>query len=88
MMTTMELPDLEVSSLKLPPHSLESESSVIGALLLDNDMFDLLSDAISAPDFYKYEHRLIFGAISQLIASGKPADVVTVFEHLEGQHKA
>jgi replicative DNA helicase len=88
MMATMELPDLEVSSLKLPPHSLESESSVIGALLLDNDMFDLLSDAISASDFYKYEHRLIFGAISQLIAAGKPADVVTVFEHLEGQHKA
>jgi len=87
MMATLASPDVQVSSLKLPPHSLESESAVIGALLLDNELFDLLCDVISATDFYRYEHRLIYGAVEKLIGAGKPADVVTVYQFLEAQHQ-
>jgi replicative DNA helicase len=39
-------------------------------------------------DFYRYEHKLIYGAIGTLVNANKPADVITVFEHLQGQAKA
>lgn len=65
------------------PWSIESESSVISALLLNNDSWDRVGDILTEADFYRGEHRLIFSAIGSLINSCKPADVVTVFEHLE-----
>ena len=72
-----------VSELRIPPHSIEAESSVLGSLLLSNEAFDLVIDLLAAGDFYRYEHRLVFGAISALVNAGKPADVITVNEHLE-----
>lgn len=72
----------------LPPHSIEAESSVLGGLLLDNSAWDRIADLVSEADFYRYEHRLIFGAVSELVNAAKPADVVTVFEHLRSLGKA
>lgn len=72
----------------LPSHSIEAESSVIGALLMDNMLWDHVSDMLSEADFYRFEHRLIYRAISALVNATKPADVVTVFEHLKSQGKA
>jgi replicative DNA helicase len=74
--------------LKIPPHSLEAESSILGGLLLDNTAWDRLGDVISETDFYRYEHRLIFSAIQALVTSNRPADVITVFEHLQSLGKA
>lgn len=71
--------------LRKPPHSLEAEQSVLGCLLLDNTTFSKVSETIGAGDFYAHAHKLIFGAIAQIIGAGKPADVVTVFEHLGDQ---
>ena len=71
----------------MPPHSLEAESSVLGGLLLDNSAWDRVADLLHDGDFYRYEHRLIFAAIDKLTNTGKPADVITVYEHLEGQGK-
>lgn len=68
--------------------SIESESSVLGALLLDNGAWDRTSDRLTASDFYRNEHRVIFGAIAELMNSSKPADVITVFERLRSQGKA
>lgn len=65
------------------PWSIEAESSVIGALLMNNEAWDRVGDILTDSDFYRFEHRSIFGAIGQLINASKPADVVTVFEHLE-----
>ena len=74
--------EASVDALKIPPHSIEAEQSVLGGLLLDNQAFDRVGDILTADDFYRRDHRLIFDAISALIESGSPADVVTVSEWL------
>ncbi|MGE8321381.1 MAG: replicative DNA helicase, partial [Comamonas sp.] len=81
-------PDQQVAQLRIPPHSIESESSVLGGLLLDNHAWDRMGDVLSDGDFYRHEHRLIFSAIAGLINASKPADVITVFEQLQGIGKA
>ena len=80
--------DRQVAQLRIPPHSIEAESSVLGGLLLDNGAWDRVADLLSDADFYRYEHRLVYGAISALVNATKPADVITVFEHLQNQGKA
>ena len=70
--------------LPLPPHSIESEQSVLGALLLDQNAFDRIADIITAGDFYSADHGAIFSAIQSLHEQGKPFDVVTVAEVLDG----
>ncbi|MGQ0711774.1 MAG: replicative DNA helicase [Rhodoferax sp.] len=88
-MTVSELPDFvpdrQVAQLRIPPHSLEAESSVLGGLLLDNAAWDRVGDLLHEADFYRYEHRLIFTALGTLINADKPADVVTVYEQLQTQ---
>jgi len=80
--------DRQVAQLRIPPHSIESESSVLGGLLLDNAAWDRVGDLLTDADFYRYEHRMIYGAIGALVNASKPADVITVFEHLQSQGKA
>ncbi|MGE5242261.1 MAG: replicative DNA helicase [Bacteroidota bacterium] len=70
-------------ALKVPPQSIEAEQSVLGGLLLDNQSWDRIADIVTADDFYRREHRLIFNAISALCGESSPADVVTVSEWLE-----
>jgi replicative DNA helicase len=74
-------------SLKLPPHSIEAEQSVLGGLLLDNEAADRIGDVVSSEDFYSDAHRLIYRHVTQLIGEGKPADVVTVSEALGSVQK-
>ncbi|MFZ2990603.1 replicative DNA helicase [Ideonella sp.] len=80
--------DEEVAKLRVPPHSIEAEQSVLGGLLLDNGAWDRAADVLSEGDFYRYEHRMIFGAIGALISATKPADVITVYEQLQNLGKA
>ena len=80
--------DRQVAQLRIPPHSIEAESSVLGGLLLDNSAWDRVGDLLVDSDFYRYEHRLIYGATGALINASKPADVITVFEQLQNQGKA
>ncbi|MFM2035605.1 MAG: hypothetical protein RL459_870 [Pseudomonadota bacterium] len=80
--------DRQVAQLRIPPHSLEAESSVLGGLLLDNGAWDRVGDLLTEADFYRFEHRLIYSAIGTLVNASKPADVITVFEHLQGQGKS
>jgi len=80
--------DPQFDSLRVPPHSIESEQSVLGGLLLDNAAWDRVADFINADDFYRYDHRLIFQTIVKLIAASRPADVITVFEALNSLGKA
>jgi replicative DNA helicase len=79
--------DLPLDHLKLPPHSLEAEQSVLGGLMLDNDAADKIGDVLGADDFYSDGHRIVYRHITQLIAEGKPADVVTVSEALASTQK-
>ena len=80
--------DQQIAQLRVPPHSIEAESSVLGGLLLDNGAWDRVADLINDSDFYRYEHRLTYSAIASLVNASKPADVVTVYEHLQNLGKA
>ena len=80
--------DPQVDSLRIPPHSIEAEQSVIGGLLRDNAAWDRIADFMHADDFYRYDHRIIFEQLIRLINTGKPADVITVFEALSTLGKA
>jgi replicative DNA helicase len=73
----------QVDSLKVPPHSTESEQSVIGGLMLDNQAWDRVAERVVAQDFYSQNHRKIFEVIAVLAESGKPIDLITVTEELE-----
>ena len=80
--------DSQVAKLRVPPHSIEAESSVLGGLLLDNGAWDRVGDLLVDNDFYRHEHKLIYAAIGALVNASKPADVITVNEQLQNQGKA
>ena len=80
--------DRQIAQLRIPPHSIEAESSVLGGLLLDNAAWDRVGDLLTDSDFYRYEHRLIYASIGGLVNATKPADVITVYEQLQGLGKA
>ncbi len=76
-------PDPAINQLRVPPHSIEAEQSVLGGLLLDNQAWDRMGELVADTDFYRDEHRRIFRQIRRLLEMGKPADVVTVAEALD-----
>ncbi|OGS92410.1 MAG: replicative DNA helicase [Gallionellales bacterium GWA2_60_18] len=76
-------PDAQLDQIKLPPHSVEAEQSVLGGLLLDANALDKISDLVFDSDFYRQDHRLIFRQIIRLSEQAKPVDVITVAEALE-----
>ncbi len=80
--------DRQIAQLRIPPHSVEAESSVLGGLLLDNSAWDRIGDLLVPGDFYRYEHRLIYEVIFALVNESKPADVITVFERLQSTAKS
>ena len=69
--------------MRLPPHSLEAEQSVLGGLLLENSAWDRIGDVVSEKDFYRHDHRQILRAIIKQISNNHPADAVTVSETLQ-----
>jgi replicative DNA helicase len=71
--------------LRLPPHSIEAEQSVLGGLMLDAAAWDQIADRVIAEDFYRNDHRLIFEAVAVLIERSQPCDAVTLSGHLESQ---
>ena len=75
--------DPQLLALKVPPHSIEAEQSLLGSLLLDNQAFDRVADLVTGEDFYRDDHRRIWRHIARLIEAAKPADVVTVSESVE-----
>ena len=75
--------DPAIAHLRIPPHSIEAEQSVLGGLLLDNAAFDKIADLVGESDFYRDEHRRIYRQIRSLLERNKPVDVVTVAESLD-----
>jgi replicative DNA helicase len=71
-----------VDTLRIPPHSIQAEQSVLGGLMLDNETWDTVADRVTDVDFYRKDHRLIFQAITQLAGKQAPFDVVTLSEVL------
>ena len=77
--------DGELARLKLPPHSLEAEQSVLGGLLLSSDGWDSVAEEVSAGDFYRPAHRAIYREIALLADAAEPIDVITVADKLEAR---
>jgi replicative DNA helicase len=80
---TPDYPDQATEALRVPPHSVQGEQSVLGGLMLDNRAWDQVADRVAEHDFYRREHQLIFKAVAALAERGRPFDVVTLSEELE-----
>ena len=74
----------DVSPLKVPPHSIEAERSVLGGLMLDELAWDNVSGSLVAEDFYRADHRAIYRVMENLVERNNPLDIITVSEALEG----
>ncbi|WCG83741.1 replicative DNA helicase [Pectobacterium sp. A5351] len=79
------LRDKQVEALKLPPQSVSAEQSVLGALMLDNERWDIVAERVTANDFFNRAHQLIFAEMQNLLDMGKPIDLITLSESLELQ---
>ena len=66
------------------PYSVEAERAVLGGIMLKNDAWDLVAGLVLQEDFYQTEHQLIFKTIKDLQDLGKPIDLITVQDTLEG----
>ncbi len=84
---TAETVDTETASLKIPPHSIEAEMAVLGGVLLNNDVWEHVTERVSEDDFYRKDHRVIFRAMATLDDDGQPYDVVTVAEWLDSHQQ-
>ncbi|MCP3667002.1 MAG: replicative DNA helicase [Gammaproteobacteria bacterium] len=74
---------IQTDKLRVPPHSIQAEQSVLGGLMLDNQSWDQVADRVTEIDFYRREHKLIFRAIASLADENQPFDVITLSEELE-----
>jgi len=74
----------DLSPLKVPPHSIEAERSVLGGLMLDDNAWDNISDSVVAEDFYRSDHRIIYRVMADLVEKNQPLDIITISEALEG----
>ncbi len=68
---------------RIPPNSQAAEKSVLGAVLIDTEVFFKVSEFVKADDFYSASHKEIYAAMAQLNASGEPIDVITVTDCLK-----
>jgi len=82
-MIEQEFLEADFESLKIPPHSIEAEQSVLGGLMLENSAWDQIADRVIEADFYRHDHRLIFRSIADLAETNKPLDVITLSEWLK-----
>lgn len=68
---------------RVPPHSIDAEQSLIGALLIDRDAMIKIADAVTPEDFYKDIHRMIFEAMQELFREREPIDLLSLGNKLE-----
>lgn len=68
--------------MRIPPHNLDAEQSILGGLMVDPYAFDQVSSIVTEDDFYKPAHRKIYAAITELYAKNQPVDIITVSNHL------
>jgi replicative DNA helicase len=72
----------DISLKKLPPHSIDAEKSILGAVLLDNDSINKAIQVITYQDFYETKHQKIFKAMTEMSGEGEGIDLVTLSENL------
>lgn len=75
--------DHNIEKLKIPPHSVEAEQSLLGCMLISSNAWDIVTERVIEDDFYNRSHRQIFKAIVTLLSQNQPVDIITVSEQLE-----
>jgi len=73
--------------MRIPPHSIDAEEAVIGSVLIDPNVLNVIIGEVSAEDFYLKKHQLIFGAIERLFDRGDPVDIVAICEELRRRNE-
>ncbi len=72
---------------KIPPHSPEAEESLLGSLLIDKDAIIKIADNLSAEDFYRDAHKIIFESVKELYSNQEPIDIITLSNKLSDKNK-
>jgi replicative DNA helicase len=72
---------------RVPPHNVEAEESVLGAMMLSPEAIATVVEAVGAGDFYRPAHQRIFGAVLAVYGRGEPVDAITVVEELKREHQ-
>ena len=72
---------------RVPPQSIDAEQSVLGAMLIDNAAIAQVTEIISASDFYREAHRVIFDAMMKLYAKNEAVDLITITDVLRRENK-
>lgn len=75
--------DSSIEKIKVPPHSIEAEQSVLGGLMLAPEHWDSVSESLMSGDFYRGNHSLIYDTMAELIEAQQPIDVITLSEQLQ-----
>lgn len=75
------------STVRVPPQNVEAEQCILGAILIEPDSILQVSDTLTADDFYREDHRLIFENMLRLFEKRKPIDVLTLTDALESSKK-
>ena len=70
---------------RIPPHSVESEQSILGSILLDKEAIITVSETINPDDFYKEAHKIIYESMIKLSNKSEPIDLITLTEELKKQ---
>jgi replicative DNA helicase len=78
--------DITMADLKVPPHSIEAEQSVLGGLMIANEAWDNVADLLAEADFYRADHREIFIQMAHLVEATNPIDVITLSEALNNHN--
>lgn len=72
----------EMQNLRIPPHSIEAEQSVLGSIIMDQEAVVVASEMLKPNDFYRPDHEKVFAAIMELYTSGSPIDLITIQDKL------
>ena len=75
--------DMEAVLKRVPPHSIEAEQAVLGAMLMNKEAIMVASEMLIGEDFYQAAYGILFDSIVELFHEGKPVDLITLQEHLK-----
>ncbi|HIX63339.1 MAG TPA: replicative DNA helicase, partial [Candidatus Mediterraneibacter colneyensis] len=75
--------DIEAAMKRIPPHSVDAERAVLGAMLMNKDAVMVASEIVTGEDFYQSAYGILFDAVVDLFKAGKPVDLITLQEHLK-----
>ena len=75
--------NIEAAMKRIPPHSIEAEQAVLGAMLMNKDAVQVASEMLTGDDFYQTAYGILFDAVVDLFKEGRPVDLITLQEHLK-----